>query len=153
MAVNLISISVVDAGGGRRAIVLPVASTETIDAIQSWVTNRIGLFDAVIGGVIEACTVQMALALPGGLKDTAIDDHLVDHGGLLSFSCAGTPYRYSVYVPTYLQTLIENDKTIPNTGATLTNTASMLAETYVTFTDKYANAFASFLGGNRVNRK
>lgn len=153
MGVHLLTFTILDSAGKTKSVVVPMADTESITDIQTFVTNHAALLDAVIGGVIQSAQVQYALTLPGGLNATPADDMPVSRGGLFAFSATGTAYRKSIYVPTVLASLISNDGDIPNAGATATWITDLLSGTEISPTDNYENVLASFLSGSRVNRK
>lgn len=153
MGVHLLRYQVTDAAGKTRNIVLPMADSEVIADIQSYVTANSVAIGAVLGGVITACSVDYALTLPGGMKATYDADHLVSTGGKFAYTVTGSPYRFSFYVPTYLLTLISDSKDIPRSGATDTFLNAIEATANVSLTDKHENPLSGFLNGLRVNRK
>ena len=137
----------------RKANAKQYARCETISDIQSFITNLADAFGDVLGGVITKASVDYVLTLPGGMKSTYDDDHLVWEGGLFAFSVTGSPYRISFFQPTYLRSLISDSKDIPNSGDTATMVNAMLNTTYITLTDKYGNPLSAFLQGKCVQRK
>ena len=153
MGVHLLTYQVTDAAGETKSVVIPMADTEAIADIQTFVTNHTALLDAVVDGVITKATVSYALTLPGGLDATPEADMLVSTGGLFSFTATGTGYRKSIYVPTVKNTLISDSKDIPNAGAVAAWITDLLSGTEVSPTDNYENVLAAFLSGTRVNRK
>jgi len=132
---------------------MPMASSEAIADIQTFVTNHAASLDAIVGGVIQSAQVSYALTLPGGLNDTPDDDRPVSRGGLFAFSAAGTAYRSSIYVPTIIPTLVANNGDIARAGATDTWLTDLLSGTEVSLTDKFENVLTAFLEGSRANRK
>lgn len=153
MGVHLLSFQITDADGKTKSVVMPMADTESIADIQTFVTNHAPLLDNVVDGVISQASVQYSLTLPGGLDATPEDDLLVSTGGLFGFSATGTAYRHGIYVPTVKLALISNSKDIANAGDTATWITDLLSGTEVTLTNKFENVLAAFLGGLRVNRK
>lgn len=153
MGVHLLTFQVTDADGKTKSIVYPMADTESIADLQTFVTNHAALLDAIVDGVLTQASVQYALTLPGGLDATPEDDMLVSTGGLFGFSATGTAYRFGIYVPTVKNALISNSKDIPNAGDTAAWITDLLSGTEVTITNQYENVLAAFLSGLRVNRK
>lgn len=153
MGVHLLSWTITDADGKTKSIVMPMADSEAIADVQTFVTNHAALLDAVVDGVITSAQVQYSLTLPGGLDATPEDDMLVGDGGLFAFSATGTAYRKSIYVPTVKLALISNNKDIANAGAVATWVTDLLSGTEVSLTDNYENVLAAFLSGTRVKRK
>lgn len=153
MGIHLLTWQIQDSNGDTKSVVMPMADSEAIADIQTFVTNHAALLDAVIGGVIAKATVSYALTLPGGLNPTPADDKPVSRGGLFGFSATGTTYRKGIYVPTVLDTLIANSGDIPNSGVTATWITDLLSGTEVSITDNYENVLSAFLSGERVDRK
>jgi len=153
MGVHLLTWQITDADGNTRSIVMPMADTESVADIQTFVTNHAALLDAVVDGVISKASVQHALTLPGGLDATPEADMLVSTGGLFSFTATGTDYRKSIYVPTVKMALISDSKDIPNAGDVAAWITDLLSGTEISPTDNFENVLAAFLSGTRVNRK
>jgi len=153
MGVHLISFKISDAAGKSKSIVFPCPDTATYAEVCAFVTQIDSLVDGVISGIIDSASVQMACPIDGGLNATPADDMLVEDGGLLGFSVTGSAYRTGLYIPTYSQSLIGNDKDIPNAGATASLITALLSGTNVDVTDKWENPLAAFLKGTRVHRK
>jgi len=153
MGVHLLTWQITDVDGKTKSVVMPLADTESVADIQTFVTNHALLLDAVIDGYISQVTVAYAMTLPGGLDVTPEDDMLVSTGGLFSFTATGTAYRKAIYVPTVKNSLISNSKDIANAGAVATWITDVLSGTEVSVTDNYENVLSAFLSGTRVNRK
>jgi len=156
MAVSLLGIQLTDSGGKVRNVVYPVPDTYTPANMQTFLDTHLDKLDNVLGAKITSAFVTLALSLAGAsnLKGTAGDDYPVKVGGLLGFSCTGTPYRTSIYVPTVDRSLIDNSDVIADAGAMATYIASLIGgESAIAISDLHENVIASFLGGRRVARK
>jgi len=153
MGVHLLTFQITDGYGLTKSVVIPMADTEAIADIQTFVTNHAPHLDEVIGGVITKASVQYALTLPGGLDSVAENDHPVKHGGLFAFSVTGSAYRKSIYVPTVLHTLIAEGGNIANSGFTAAWITDLLSGTEISPTNNHEQVLASFLSGKQVDRK
>jgi len=153
MGVHLLSYTIQDADGKTKSVVIPMADTEAIADIQTFVTNHSALLDACLDGIITKAAVSYALTLPGGLNDTPANDSHVEEGGLFAFNATGTSYRKSIYVPAYAKSLIANSGDIANAGDTAAWITDLLSGTEVSPTDNFENVLASFLSGTLKYRK
>lgn len=153
---NLLGIQITDEGGKVRNLVLPVNYTATVANIQTFLDSHLDKLDNVVGGKITGVFVTLAMSLAGmeNPKSAPLADHPVDTGGLLGFIATGTKYRSSIFVPTYLNSLIDANKSIANSGDTATFISSVLGgESVITLTDLGGRALESFLSGKRKHRK
>lgn len=153
---NLLGIQITGEGGGIRNLVLPVNSTATVANIQTFVDAHLDKLDNVIGGQITGVSLTLAMSIAGlaNGKGAVVADHHIRSGGLFGFAATGTKYRSSIFVPTFLKTLIGVSGSIDNAGDTATWLASVLGgETVITLTDMSGRALASFLSWERVYRK
>lgn len=153
MGVHLVTMTITDAGGNSKSVVLPVPDTATYAEICSFVLEIDSLVDAVISGIIESAQVTMNCPIDGGLNSTPADDMLVSDGGILGFAVSGSVYRTSIYIPTYAANLMSNDKDIPNSGATASLVTALLGGANADVSDKFENVISAFLSGTKVHRK
>jgi hypothetical protein len=152
MGVHLISFKIEGADGKTKSCVFPVPSTHTETNINDFVARIDQLLDDCIDGFITAVTVNRAVS-HSVTGSSAAADRQVDDGGLLSFAVTGSPYSTGIYVPTYALSLIDDNKSIANSGASATLIAALLAGTDCDVSDKYGNVLASFSSGRRAHRK
>lgn len=154
MAVHVISITITDAGGHKKAVNLYTPDTTTPANVQTFLTAHLPLLDEIISGVISAVTLSIAMVLPVGLDVVPLNDMLVDNGGLFGFTADGTQYRHGIFVPTINLALMNNDWSIPDAGDIQTWEQSVLSgEAVISLTNKHEQELLAFLGGERVNRK
>jgi len=153
---HLLGIQITDEGGRKRNVVYPVQSTATVAQIQTFVDAHLDKLDNVVGGLVTGAFVTLSLSI-GGLaqgKGAAVADHSVKNGGLLGFTATGTKYRASIYVPSFLGTLIDAQDSIADAGATAVLITSILSgEANISICDLAGRDLVSFLGGNAVHRK
>ncbi|KKM74446.1 hypothetical protein LCGC14_1400230 [marine sediment metagenome] len=153
MGVHLVTFQITDAGGNSKSIVIPCPDTATYTEIAAFVLEVDSLIDACISGIITNAQVMMSCPIDGGLNPTPADDMLVIDGGLLGFSATGTAYRSGLYIPTYANSLMGNDKDIPNTGATAALVTALIGGVNIDVSDKFENHLDAFLSGAKVHRK
>lgn len=153
MGVHVISLTLLDSGGSKKAVTYHCADSETIADIQTFVTGHAPKLAAAVGAQVLAASVQYSLALPGGLP-AAADDYPVDNGALLGFSVTGTQYRHGIYVPSVLRAFLDNDRAVLDIGAMNTYQLSILSgEAAISLTNKHEQLLAAFLGGDGADRK
>lgn len=106
MAITTLSVPITDDRGKVKRIPVHFADTVTLAQVTAYSDAFLADLDDAVGGVIGNPSVEFEIAVPGGLKATAIADHWTARGALMSFAAAGTRYNHSVYVPTLLGALI-----------------------------------------------
>lgn len=156
MGVHLLTYQITDEGGKTRNVVLPVPDTYTVVQAQAFTDVFLDKLDNAIGGIITKAAILFNLSLSGMAfgKGTPVADHPVKHGGLLGFAVNGSVYRHSIYIPTYLQTLIDENQSIANAGASAALITSILSgEAVISVSDLHENDLITFLSGRGVDRK
>ncbi len=100
MSLVHVGFRIADADGdtSSMSVKVPLAAL-TLAQLVEFAQELAVLIDDSIDGVIQEITVQTSVALPGGLQASAIAGSEVQKGGLLSFTAADTPYRWSIRVP------------------------------------------------------
>ena len=91
-------ISDADGDTSSMSVKVPLAAL-TLAELVEFAQELAVLIDDSIDGIIQEITIQTSVSLPGGLQGAAVAGSEVQKGGLLSFTAAGTPYRWSVRVP------------------------------------------------------
>lgn len=158
MANVAFSISIIDADGHSKSVMFqaPLAAQTLVElttAAQGLATD----IDACVDGVLTSITVNVATALPGGIKSSAVANCDIEKGALLTFIASGTPYVWSAYLPTWKNTLLSGD-TVTNTGVAATLITAITTGIgsgggLVAFSDRYGNDLTSYKAGSERFRK
>jgi hypothetical protein len=100
MSLVHVGFRIADADGdtSSMSVKVPLAAL-TLAELVEFAEELAVLIDDSIDGVIQEITIQTSVDLPGGLQASAVAGSEVQKGGLLSFTAADTPYRWSVRVP------------------------------------------------------
>ncbi len=110
-----ITTTIRDADDSTRAVAVWVPQgTLTLAQINEWAQTFAERLDAVIDGVITGQEIALEATLPVGLKASPVAASNVEETALISFDTS-TPYRDSVAIPTWTQTLF-NKKDVIQTG-------------------------------------
>lgn len=159
MAISILSFTVRDADGDDKSIPVywPASSINPADLQDASDTLAVFL-DAVIDGQIVAVNVTIGLDLPGGIKGAPVANSEVQKGALLHFTAAGTPYRWSIFVPTWTPAKFSGDA-VNNAAAGVSSlTGAIVAGITETSgnvdpSDKYENDLTAYIGGEKRFRK
>lgn len=150
---TIISVGMNDAAGKRRTFPVWVQDGYTVAQLQTFINNFVPLLDAVIGAQILDVSVGYTMTVPGGLKGSPDAGSEVRQGALLSYDATGTPYRFSLFVPTWDEAGYTAD-VVNNTGAYATFITNLLnGDGTVLPCDKYDNDLSAYLGGEQTFRK
>ena len=100
MSLVHVGFRIADADGdtSSMSVKVPLGSL-TLAELVEFAQELAVLVDDSIDGIIQEITIQTSVSLPGGLQASAVAGSEVQKGGLLSFTAADTPYRWSVRVP------------------------------------------------------
>jgi hypothetical protein len=152
---DLLSYTVSGSAGDPKPIPVYFPTGMSLANIQAGSNALVALINSCIDGKVLRAQVTMQLTLPGGLNGSAAGDTRV--GALLGFDCTGTPYRHSIFFPTW--------KTAGFSASTVASGSpndDLIAAIEAGFgtggsevhpSDKYANDIVSFLEGLKKVRK
>jgi hypothetical protein len=110
MAVNTINFRLQDAESDTRRATLPlyVPTGLTLAQYQTFADTAAEVVDNVTGSQITDIDLNVALALPGGLKATPVANSLNERGGLVGMETAGQ-FDDSVRIPAILWSIMDGD--------------------------------------------
>lgn len=153
---DLISVQVTDAAGNVKSIAIPVAAGLSIANIQTNVDTLLPFLDAAIDGLITKVSITKDLTVVAGLKNTAANNQ-VHEGALLSYDAAGTPYKFSLFIPSWSDAGFSGNS-VDNSGVYNAFITKMDAGFGAAGggshpTDKYDDDLTGFTGGTRRFRK
>jgi hypothetical protein len=158
MALVTFSYSIQDADGHKKSILVQAPYVaQTLANLVTAAQTLAGYIDDVIDGAITEIHTEVGVALPGGVKTTPNADCDVEHGGLVTFNASGTPYVWSLFLPTILDSVLAGDN-LPNTGDVATLTAALIdgigtSGAQVAYSDRYGNDLVAFKSGRESFRK
>lgn len=155
MATSVASISITDFAGDTKSVPMSFddsASLADITTImQAWATQ----LDDVVDGKIDSIQVNLAIALPAGLKAAAVTGNTVHVGALLNYDADDTQYTYSVFVPSWAEAGFSG-KNVVNTGNQATAIATVVSGAVGATadpTDEFGNDITAYVAGTRKFRK
>lgn len=144
---DIISYSILDASGKRKALEYFIPSGGTIAGAQGLVDVTAPIIDAAIDGAIDRITIQITLDKPVGLKGAPINGNRVREGALIAFSVTGADYRWSTYFPSWKNAGFVAD--VVNNVVPYADVITDLAQ----YVDKYDNPLDAYIEGYRTFRK
>lgn len=168
MASIIVSVGVRDGSGGKKdkksTPYFFERGTLTLAQIEFIAQNVALKQDAVIDGVIENITFEVAADLPAGLKTVPIAQSEVEKGALFSLNAADTRYAHEEFVPTFTPSKFSGDDVLL-TAVGVSAYVSMLTlgltdvpvlpsgVVTVRPTDKYGNALTGLRKATKRFRK
>lgn len=106
MSLYNISYSILDGDGDVDTVAVKViAASHTIAQVQEAAQDLAALIDPIIDGKITGIAITLEASLPGGLKASPVAGSENQRGALFSFNLDGSPYRYSVRLPAFKESL------------------------------------------------
>lgn len=150
---NLLSVSVMDASQGVKAIPIYFPTSVTVANLQTYLTALAPLLDACIDAKIIQAQATTQLTLPGGIKTDAVVGNTVHEGALFSFNAASTIYKPSVYFPSWENAGFAGDVALESTPYDALLAAIVDGLSTFQPSDKYANDVSGVVGGVRKFRK
>lgn len=148
--VSTVSIGIVDHNGDRKPIPLYIPATVTLAALATILDSTLNALDDAIDGKIDSVSVNLALALPSGLKGAAVDPGQDVHNGAnLTYDPADTDFAFSIYVPTWKEAGFAGSNAL-ETGVYGAAQAMLVTDNW---TDRDGNTFDAFIKGSKVRRK
>lgn len=150
---NLLSVSVMDASQGVKAIPIYFPTSVTVANLQTFFTSLAPLLDACIDAKITSAQATTQLTVPGGIKTDAVVGNTVHEGALFSFNAAATIYKPSIYFPSWENAGFAADVALESTPYDALLAAITAGLSTFQPSDKYANDISSVVGGVRKFRK
>jgi hypothetical protein len=144
---DIISYSMLDASGKRKALEYFIPSGGTIAGAQGLVDVTALLIDAAVDAVIDRITIQLTLDKPAGLKSVPVNGNRVREGALIAFSVTGADYRWSTYFPSW-----KNAGFVLDTVNNVTPYSDVITD-LGQYVDKYDNPLDTYIEGYRTFRK
>lgn len=111
--VNTITFALEDYSGDSRTVRFHTLSTLTIAEMTSLAQAIATQLDGVTGALLTGCTVGLQIALPGGLKVSAVDDCDAERGINWAFQAASTTYTYTIRTPAALDANVNGESYVP----------------------------------------
>lgn len=110
MAVNTVNIRLQDAESDTKRATIPfyVPTGFTLAQYQTFADAAAAVVDDVTGSKITDIDLQVALALPSGLKASPVANSLNERGGLVGMATAGQ-FDDSVRIPAILWSIMTGD--------------------------------------------
>lgn len=102
---SLVSFTIQDEIGKKAQIPVFLIPGLTISQYTEFVAAHAANIDLICGGQIVAATLQLDLALPAGLKASAVNGSRVAVGGLFNFLTPGR-FTHSVRIPALGEPLV-----------------------------------------------
>jgi len=150
---NLLSVSVMDASQGVKAIPIYFPTSVTVANLQTFFTAFAPLLDVAIDAKIVAAQATTQLTVPGGIKTDAVVGNTVHEGALFSFNAAATIYKPSIYFPSWENAGFAGDVALESTPYDALLDAIVTGLSTFAPSDKYANDVNGIVGGKRTFRK
>lgn len=144
-----ITIRITDAEGKSKTVPYYFPdSVNTVALAQGKVDSIVPAVDDLIRGIVTGAEVSFGLALPAGLRATAIDGSRVDSGATLSFTnSAGR--AWSNYLPTFNTDGLVNEKVV----AAYVATYATIITTTAGNSDPNALDLVAYRDGNQATNK
>lgn len=150
--VNQLSYKIVGDQGDTKTLVFYFPAAATVAQITSFSDDMAALLNAVIDGVIEAATITLNIALPGGLRTTPVADSDVHTGALLTFTANGTTFKFSHYIPTW-RDWTDDLVNLAGTGVSAFISEIEDGDGTISPSDRFANDLVTNVASTKVNRK
>ena len=147
----------IDADGETVSFDVPFKFDNTVATLAniiSWIQGLAIQIDAISEGKVTKLRFCLVAGLPSGLKSAALANSDNEKTGLMTFSVTGSPNKFGVDIPAFLQTkftgnqIATGDPTVAAAIAYLTT-----ANFNVTPADRYENALATVSTAVKTFRK
>jgi hypothetical protein len=150
--VDVVSFRLIDADGDSKTLPVYIPSGDTLANITTFAQAMGAAIDDASGCLLDAISVTVNVALPGGIKGAATAGSEVQKGALLSFDAADTNYKQSYYVPGW------NDAGFSGNAVNATGVYDTLIDLFVTTagidaTDRDGNDLTAYIAGVKKFRK
>lgn len=154
---TMISFTLRDSDGDPNTVPIFVQSGLTLAQYTSFSDAAVALLDAVTGAKVESANLTIGIALPGGLKASAVANSENQLGALFSLNTPAR-YKHGLRVPAWLPALFAG-KEVDLEGAGVAAFVNMLTAgldiggTQVTPRDGYDNDLVSVATATKSHRR